>query len=61
MCTAIVNLRHGIVKQVNLRDASPWQLLKCSNLLMIITFIAVYFHVFTQNLDILPESLYENM
>ena len=50
----------------NLTYTSVWLLLKCSNLLMIITLIAVFckLYGFRQNLDnfnILLESLYKNM
>ena len=61
----LCNVR-GILGIVNLLYTSVRLLLKCSNLLMMITLIALFLklYIFRQNLDnfnILVESLYGNM
>ena len=61
----LYNVR-GILGIVNLLYTSVRLLLKCSNLLMMITLIALFLklYIFRQNLDnfiILVESLYGNM
>ena len=64
-CVFLCNVRE-LLGIVNRRDNSLRLLLKCSNLLIIITLIVVFckLYVFRQNFDsynILVESLYRNM